>query len=175
MDLITFTFSENSNYGLESLMRNKDKTLLVAVNKLWKQTVCWHHKAMFCLITLSKLSCQWFEFSLIGWDWIRAIFLNLFYFKAHSGGQIRENSSFEEQKQPLTSGSSAFNQANQQTGNVATSSTSGQTASEAANAPPPPFLPPSHIQSSQQNNFQQAAVCFRVSRVIEFSTFGDQN
>ena len=102
------------------------------------------------------------------WDWIRAIFLNLFYFKAHSGGQIRENSSFEEQKQPLTSGSSAFNQANQQTGNVATSSTSGQTASEAANAPPPPFLPPSHIQSSQQNNFQQAAVCFRVSRVIEF-------
>jgi len=59
----------------------------------------------------------------------------------------------------LTSGSaSAFNQANQQTGNVATSSTSGQTASEAANAPPPqPFLPPSHIQSGQQNNFQQAA------------------
>ena len=92
--------------------------------------------------------------------------------KAHSGGQIRENSSFEEQKQPLTSGSaSAFNQANQQTGNVATSSTS----SEAANAPPPkPFLPPSHIQSGQQNNFQQAAVCFRVSRVIEFLLWGSQ-
>ena len=94
--------------------------------------------------------------------------------KGHSGGQIRENSSFEEQKQPLTSGSSAFNQANQQTGNVATSSTSGQTASEAANAPPPPFLPPSHIQSSQQNNFQQAAVCFRVSRVIEFLLLGNK-
>ena len=95
--------------------------------------------------------------------------------KAHSG-QIRENSSFEEQKQPLTSGSSAFNQANnQQTGNVATSSTSGQTATEAANAPPPPFLPPSHVQSSQQNNFQQAAVCFRVSRVIEFLLWGSQN
>ena len=93
--------------------------------------------------------------------------------KAHSG-QIRENSSFEEQKQPLTSGSSAFNQANQQTGNVATSSTSGQTATEAANAPPPPFLPPSHIQSSQQNNFQQAAVCFRVSRVIEFLLWGSR-
>ena len=96
--------------------------------------------------------------------------------KAHNSGQIRENSSFEEQKQPLTSGnSSAFNQANQQTGNVATSSTSGQTASEAANAPPPPFLPPSHVQSSQQNNFQQAAVCFRVSRVIESLIWGSQN
>ena len=30
----------------------------------WKQKVCWHHPAMFCLITSSKFSRQWFEFSL---------------------------------------------------------------------------------------------------------------
>ena len=28
----------------------------------WKQIVCWHHPAMFCLITSSKLSLPWFEF-----------------------------------------------------------------------------------------------------------------
>ena len=30
----------------------------------WKQKNCWHHPAMFCLITSSKLSRQQFEFSL---------------------------------------------------------------------------------------------------------------
>ena len=30
----------------------------------WKQKVCWHHPAMFCLITWSKLFRQKFEFSL---------------------------------------------------------------------------------------------------------------
>ena len=41
---------------------------------------------MFCLITSSKLSPQWFEFSLKWrwrwWDWIQAIFLNIFYFNS---------------------------------------------------------------------------------------------
>ena len=30
----------------------------------WKQKVCWHYPAMFCLITSSKISRPWFEFSL---------------------------------------------------------------------------------------------------------------
>ena len=30
----------------------------------WYQKVCWHHPAMFCLIAASKVSRQWFEFSL---------------------------------------------------------------------------------------------------------------
>ena len=29
----------------------KGKTLLDIVNKLWKQKICWHHPAMFCLCT----------------------------------------------------------------------------------------------------------------------------
>ena len=41
------------------------ETLLGGVNKFfWKQKVYWHHLAMFCLITSSKLSRQYFEFSL---------------------------------------------------------------------------------------------------------------
>ena len=39
-------------------LRFKCKTLLDVVNKLLKKKVCWHHPAMFCLITSSKLSCQ---------------------------------------------------------------------------------------------------------------------
>ena len=42
----------------------------------WKQKVCWHHPAMFCLITTSKLSWRW-----RWWDQIQAIFLSLFYFE----------------------------------------------------------------------------------------------
>ena len=45
-------------------LRRKSKTLLGIVNKLLKTKVCWHHPAMFCLITSSKLSSQKFEFSL---------------------------------------------------------------------------------------------------------------
>ena len=39
-------------------LRCKGKTLLDIVNKLLKRKFCWHHPAMFCLITPSKLSCQ---------------------------------------------------------------------------------------------------------------------
>ena len=39
-------------------LRCKSKTLLGVVNKFWKQKVCWHHPAMFCLITSSKRSHQ---------------------------------------------------------------------------------------------------------------------
>ena len=44
--------------GGKVCLRCKGKTLLGIVNKLWKQKVCWHHPAMFCLITSSKLSRQ---------------------------------------------------------------------------------------------------------------------
>ena len=50
--------------GGKICMRCKGKTLLGVVNKLWKQKVCWHYPAMFCLINSSKLSCKLFEFSL---------------------------------------------------------------------------------------------------------------
>ena len=52
----------------------------------WMQKVCWHHTAMFCLITSSKLSHNNlnFHWSWRWWDRIHAIFLNLFYFTLHS-------------------------------------------------------------------------------------------
>ena len=61
--------------------RCKGKTLLGNVKKVLK-TKCWHHPTVFFLITSSKLSCQWFEFSLKMkvMDWIKAIFLDIFYF-----------------------------------------------------------------------------------------------
>ena len=37
------------------------KTLLDWPINFWQQKVCWHHPAMFCLITSSKLSRQKFE------------------------------------------------------------------------------------------------------------------
>ena len=48
----------------------------------WKQKNCWHHPAMFCLITSSKLSRHNlnFHWRWMWWDQIQAIFLNLFYF-----------------------------------------------------------------------------------------------
>ena len=39
-------------------LRCNGKTLLALSTNFWKQKVCWHHPAMFCLITLSKLSRQ---------------------------------------------------------------------------------------------------------------------
>ena len=51
--------------GGKICMRCKGKTLLGVVNKLLKtKNFCRHHSAMFCLITSSKLSRQWFELSL---------------------------------------------------------------------------------------------------------------
>jgi hypothetical protein len=63
-------------------LRSKGKTLLGVVNKLWKQKVCRHHSAMFCLITPSNLSAHNlnFHWRWRWWDQIQAIFLNLFYF-----------------------------------------------------------------------------------------------
>ena len=58
LNSITFTFSEDLNYGLESLCE------VYRQNIAWKQKVCWHHPAMFFLNTSSKLSHQQFEFSL---------------------------------------------------------------------------------------------------------------
>ena len=45
-----------------------------------------HHPAMFCLITLGKISRQFLNFPWRWrwWDQIQAIFLNLFYFKVGS-------------------------------------------------------------------------------------------
>ena len=50
--------------GGKVCLRCKGKTLLGIFKNFWKQKVCWHHPAMFCLITSSKLSRQLFEFSL---------------------------------------------------------------------------------------------------------------
>ena len=36
----------------------KTKHCWVLSTNFWKQKVCWHHPAMFCLITSSKISCQ---------------------------------------------------------------------------------------------------------------------
>ena len=47
--------------GGKVCLRCKGKSLLTMSSK---QKICWHHLAMFCLITSSKLSCQKFEFSL---------------------------------------------------------------------------------------------------------------
>ena len=41
----------------------------------WKQNFCWHHPAMFCLITLNNFHWRW-----RWWDPIQATFLNIFYF-----------------------------------------------------------------------------------------------
>ena len=53
----------------------KMKHCLALSTNFWKEKVCWHHPAIFCLITSSKLSRQWWR------DQIQAIFINLFYFK----------------------------------------------------------------------------------------------
>ena len=68
----------HSSYG----RRCKGKTLLGLSTNFWKQKVCWHHPAMFCLITSSKLSANNlnFHWRRRWWDRIQAIFLNLFYF-----------------------------------------------------------------------------------------------
>ena len=58
--------------GRKFCLRWKGKTLL---------EVCWHHPAMFCLITSSKLAnILNFLWRWRWWDWIQAIFSNLFYF-----------------------------------------------------------------------------------------------
>ena len=50
LDSITFTFSENSNYGQKICLGCKGKTLLGVVNKVLRT------KSLFTLITSSKLS-----------------------------------------------------------------------------------------------------------------------
>ena len=52
--------------GGKDCLSCKGRTLLgVFYTNFWEQKVCWNHPAMFCLITSSKLSRQWFEFSLV--------------------------------------------------------------------------------------------------------------
>ena len=71
-DTITFTFSEFKLWEEKFAWCVKAKHCWALSTNVWKQKVCWHHPAMFCLITSSKLSCQWFEFSLkvkaMGWN-----------------------------------------------------------------------------------------------------------
>ena len=50
--------------GRKVYLRRKQKHFWALSTNFWKQKGSWHHPAMFCLITSSKLSCQWFEFSL---------------------------------------------------------------------------------------------------------------
>ena len=62
-------------------LRCKGKILLGVVSKHLKTKSCWHHPAMFCLITPSKLSLPQFEFSLKGKVMgLNPGFLHLFYF-----------------------------------------------------------------------------------------------
>ena len=75
--------------------------------------------------------------------------------KAAKSGHIRENSSFEEQKQPLTSNSGCYQQANN-ANNAATSVSGGSGSSVAAVAEypsnPPNILPPVPAQQQHQVN-----------------------
>ena len=65
-------------------LRCKSKTLHCweLSMKFWKQNVCWHQPAKFCLVTSSKLSAinLNFHWRWRWWDRIQAIFFNLFYF-----------------------------------------------------------------------------------------------
>ena len=62
----------------------KTKRCLLLSTKFGKQKVCWHHPAMFCLITSSNFPANDlnFHWRWRWWDWIQAIFLNIFYFNS---------------------------------------------------------------------------------------------
>ena len=47
----------------------------------WIQKVCWHCPAMFCLLPQVNFPANNLIFHWRWWDWIQAIFLDLFYFK----------------------------------------------------------------------------------------------
>ena len=84
--------SRQSNFNLRSPSSYLACSYLIATVKaklcwalstnFWKQKVCWHHPAMFCPITSSKLSSNNLNFHRRWrwWDRIQAIFSNLFYF-----------------------------------------------------------------------------------------------
>ena len=84
LDLIPLPSSsvESQIMGVKVCLWCKSKTLLGIVNKLWKQKVCWHHPAIFRLITSSKLSRHDmnFKWRWRWWDQIQTTFLNLFYY-----------------------------------------------------------------------------------------------
>ena len=61
-NLVTFTLSENSTKSTNFLH--------------WK--VCWQHPSMFCLCTLPAHNLN-FSWRWRWWDWIQAIFLNIFF------------------------------------------------------------------------------------------------
>ena len=64
LDLIPSPSVKIQIMGGKVCLRCKSKTLLGVVNKLLKTKVYWHHPAMFCFITSSKLSRELFELSL---------------------------------------------------------------------------------------------------------------
>ena len=47
----------------------------------WKQKGCWHHPSMFCLVTQVNFPTNHLYFHWRWWDWIQAIYLNIFYFE----------------------------------------------------------------------------------------------
>ena len=62
---------------------NKAKHCWALSTNFWKQKVCWHPPAMFCLIYLNNkfpVNSLNFNWRWSWWDQIQAIFLNLFYF-----------------------------------------------------------------------------------------------
>ena len=65
--------------GRKVCLRWKGKNCWVLSTNFSNQKVCWHHPAMFCLITSSKLSAHNlnFHWRWRWWDGIQAIFLNL--------------------------------------------------------------------------------------------------
>ena len=60
-------------------LRCKGITLLGLSTNFWKQKVCWHSPAMFCLITYPANNLN-FHWRWRWWDQIQAIVLNLFYY-----------------------------------------------------------------------------------------------
>ena len=64
LDSILSPSVKNKILGGIASLKCKGKTFLGIGNKLLKKKVCWHHPAMVCLYTWSKLSRPEFEFSL---------------------------------------------------------------------------------------------------------------
>ena len=68
----------------------KAKHCWLLSSNFWKNKVCWHHPAMFCLITSRKFPANNLNFLWRSswWDQIQDIFLNLFYFTFRDPRQL---------------------------------------------------------------------------------------
>ena len=68
--------------GGKACLRCKAKHCWVLSTSLWKQKVCWHHPAVFCLILhQANFPAHNFHWRWRWWDRIQATIYNLFCFK----------------------------------------------------------------------------------------------